>query len=1104
MIDAEISERTNTLSAYEEEHSFPTFSDDLAALHEQEAELTLEKTSQGIVIQHRHWKVAEVFRSDDDKSFGTLYQSDDLDPSEQTTGLPSSQPVQYIPAGQTQQTRNLYALKESFNSDTDSNMPYISSPVAYPQSSSPPPQPSPKRKRAADAPRLPLKEILANKKASVFIEESDDDDDDAFTESYDHLSKRPRLYSEDGGVALIDDSANTVPQSLDTPHAVLDTDHSLATPTASQQSSSASRSLFGKLSYVQTTGGKRFNVIQRRSAARISDEELIAARSKRVEGKAQRSYYGIDIHKLLDEAKAEAEISVVTKEQQPVQSIEPALPAGSKTRKTLMWTEKYRARKFTDLIGDDRTHRQVMYWLKRWDRIVFPGSAKPKPKFGKGGNENDTEEKIHRKVLLLTGPPGLGKTTLAHVCAKQAGYEVQEINASDERSSNVVKGRIRDMVGTENVKGIDNSKAKSAVRKVARPVCVIVDEVDGVVTGSGAGGEGGFIKALVDLVLLDQKNSRNVGVNHTTTQQKKKGDNFKMLRPLVLICNDVYHPSLRPLRQSGLAEVIHVGKPQLNTVISRMQSIFNRESVPADSDGVRRLCEASWGITSRKEGGSGYGTAEGDIRSIMVVSEFVAGRLRATFDPISNAPQRLTRQWVEANILDSAGQTGGAVRGLGRGGSKEIVDRVFEDGAGLSKSGAGFVLSISAAISGVKGVAEANKGRTMQKLREMVDGFADSDRVVADLFTAYPSQPYQDDTLLSKPSQAYDWLYFHDTLSSAVYTTSEWELAPYLSQSVLAFHHLFASSQAMRNRTGASTSNFNKSSNTEGSTEEEEAHPFATPQASFHAHETQKANHALLQSIQSSLTLPLTRMFPSPSAIATDLLPYILRMMSPAVTPVIVTSSSGDKSIATASVRKASEKALVTRSVTAMLASGVRFEKARIENAADLSAVSIPQASGWVYRMVPEIEVFGSFDTGGKGFGSDCRRPGQRYGVRACLAQECAREEARQERESRDKRGGEVNGTWVEPVKKAKSKSLATHEVDDEGRKIKIKRDFFGRVVVEEVRQDDDGDLDENVKRQKRKLQEAKEMGRIWVTFHEGYSNAVRKPISLKEMMRGL
>jgi chromosome transmission fidelity protein 18 len=30
------------------------------------------------------------------------------------------------------------------------------------------------------------------------------------------------------------------------------------------------------------------------------------------------------------------------------------------------------------------------------------------------------------------------------------------------------------------------------------------------------------------------------------------------------------------------------------------------------------------------------------------------------------------------------------------------------------------------------------------------------------------------------------------------------------------------------------------------------------------------------------------------------------------------------------------------------------------------------------------------------------------------------------------------------------------------------------------------------------------DVGRIWVSFNEGYSNAVRKPITVDELLRGL
>lgn len=49
-----------------------------------------------------------------------------------------------------------------------------------------------------------------------------------------------------------------------------------------------------------------------------------------------------------------------------------------------------------------------------------------------------------QKIALLWGPPGLGKTTLAHMIARQAGYNVRELNASDDRNLEAFKLTLED------------------------------------------------------------------------------------------------------------------------------------------------------------------------------------------------------------------------------------------------------------------------------------------------------------------------------------------------------------------------------------------------------------------------------------------------------------------------------------------------------------------------------------------------------------------------------------------------------------------------------------------------------------------------------------
>ncbi|KAI9811841.1 MAG: hypothetical protein M1827_005192 [Pycnora praestabilis] len=987
----------------------------------------------------------------------------------------------------------------------------LSSPVAYPLSSSPPAFMNRKKRPVQATPPIPHQRVMAG----FLIGDEEDGDSEEAMEATHH-----------GSIAQTDGARDVPPEyagdeiynwtklrspiprgdEVTEPHASCSLGNSItagslvATRPAISTSSSAlcPTKLFQsskRKSIARTCCGTEFGVSERSTGAPVSFEQLIAARSAAAPGRARKSYYGIDIHRLLDDTSAETQKASIeaakTHVEPPLPSIEEAQPAARlKNGRTLMWTEKYRARKFTDLVGDERTHRSVLRWLKGWDPIVFPRSGRVRALASKH-NIDSAEERPHRKILLLTGPPGLGKTTLAHVCARQAGYEILEINASDERSRDVVKGRIRDSVGTENVKGINTKTADGNVRTAGRPVCVVVDEVDGVAGGSSSGGEGGFMKALIDLLVLDQQNSNTIETrSHTSTTSKRKikGDNFRLLRPLIMICNDVYHPALRPLRQSNMAEIIHIRKPPLHVVVSRMKTIFEREHVPCDADGVRRLCEATWGINSRREAGSSStGSGDGDIRGIMVVGEWVARKLRASVTSHLPGTTRLTLRWIEEHILSDLSHGGGAARGLGRGGAKEVVERVFVEGAGFPKPiDSGLPDDMSSEPNSKIGVAELGKRRAIDRLREMVDSSGESEKIVTDCYTSYPKQPFQDDTLLSKPNAAYEWLHFHDILSSKVYSGQEWELNPYISQSILAFHQLFAS--PIRHA-WSDQGKF-------GEDEEEDLGPFTGPKADFAAFEAQKQNRAMLLALQSSLSIPLLRSFRSPEDIATDLLPHVVKMLTPDVKPVIVGGSGDQRGIA--SVRKEGEREMVRRAVGVMSSVGVSFERGRVETEQG-------GYGGFVYRMEPPLDILASYETATVASGSATAPV--RYAVRQVLDQEYQKDLILQRAEARRARY-KAGGPTVDVASNLNDKE--NRPMQKEGKVAEIvgaKRDFFGRIINEARPSKKREEVDDGSRKKRKGTAGERDHGeenKVWVSFHEGFSNAVRKPITLDELMRGL
>ena len=232
------------------------------------------------------------------------------------------------------------------------------------------------------------------------------------------------------------------------------------------------------------------------------------------------------------------------------------------------------------------------------------------------------------------------------------------------------------------------------------------------------------------------------------------------------------------------------------------------------------------------------------------------------------------------------------------------------------------------------GVSELAKRAAMDRLREMVDTSGESDRIMTDCFASYPSHQWRDDMFLTKPNAAYEWLHFHDRLSSKVHFGQEWELGPYLSQSVLGFHHLFASPAKQSWATDQKR----------WDEDEEEPLPFSGPRADYSASEALKQNKAILTSLQSSLSIPLLRSFRSAQDVSVDLLPHLVRMLTPEVKPIVVGGSGDQRGIV--SVRKEGERDMIQRAVEVMGAVGVTFERARVESGHG-------GISSYIYRMEP-------------------------------------------------------------------------------------------------------------------------------------------------------
>ncbi len=120
-----------------------------------------------------------------------------------------------------------------------------------------------------------------------------------------------------------------------------------------------------------------------------------------------------------------------------------------------MWSEKYRPNDISEMVGNEEARSAIMEWFGKWKKGTKP--------------------------ILLVGPPGIGKTTIAFLVSKKFGYDLIHLNASDVRNKSQINDILSPLLGNVTVLG--------------KPM-IFVDEVDGIHGRSDFGGVEALIKIL--------------------------------------------------------------------------------------------------------------------------------------------------------------------------------------------------------------------------------------------------------------------------------------------------------------------------------------------------------------------------------------------------------------------------------------------------------------------------------------------------------------------------------------------------------------------------------------------------------------------------------
>ncbi|KAK0361534.1 DNA replication factor C complex subunit Rfc1 [Friedmanniomyces endolithicus] len=217
---------------------------------------------------------------------------------------------------------------------------------------------------------------------------------------------------------------------------------------------------------------------------------------------------------------------------------------------TRLWTVRYAPQQLAQICGNKGQVDKLANWLKH-----FPKNQRTNFKLAGADGSG-----VFRAVMIH-GPPGIGKTTAAHLVAKLEGYDIVESNASDTRSKKLVESGLKGVLSTTSLMGYFSTSQANGIDASKKKLVLIMDEVDGM-----SAGDRGGVGALAAVCKKSQV-------------------------PMILICNDRKLPKMKLF--DFVTYDLAFRRPTTDQIRSRIMTIAFRENLKLPPNVVNALIEGS-------------------------------------------------------------------------------------------------------------------------------------------------------------------------------------------------------------------------------------------------------------------------------------------------------------------------------------------------------------------------------------------------------------------------------------------------------------------------------------------------------------------------------